>query len=407
MVTILVVDDEKQVRDFLADTLHYAGYSAIAASDGFSALQLAEEHIPDLIVSDINMPRLDGFEMLERIRKGPKTSTIPVIFLTAENNYRALRKGMLGGAEDYLAKPVSPHDLLSSVKVQLEKRAVLEEKHHSTLRLLRKNIIYALPHELRTPLHLISGYAHLLTMEQGMTQPEDIVQFARAIGDASARLERLIENYLIYAQLELILTDPVEVQAARNHLVKDCALVIAAAASECATKLNRANDLQLDLCHLALRISDKDLSKIIFELANNAFKFSQSGSPVLIRSFREEDLLHIVISDQGCGMTAEQIALMGAYMQFGRELYEQQGLGLGFTVAKRLVELHEGAVKVRLSRVREPACRYAFLCIKGTPAPRPAQSCAALQNIPIIRNIGSVPDVADTPRYSSLRFSEN
>ncbi len=346
MTTILVVDDDPNIRDFLSATLHNAGYSAITASDGFSGIRLAEEHLPDLIISDVNMPHLDGFQMLKGIRKTSQTSSIPVIFLTAEDNAPAMRKGMLGGAEDYLAKPVSPRDLLSTVKVQLHKRAVLEEKHHTTLRLLRKNIIYALPHELRTPLHMISGYAHLLEMDQGRSKPEDVLEFAQSISAASARLERLMENYLIYAQLELLHTDPVELQAARNHLVKDCGAIIAATATERSQKLNRADDLQLDLSQLALRISDKNLTKIIFELVDNAFKFSRPGSPVLVRSVREEDLLYILIYDQGRGMTSEEIMMLGAYMQFGRELYEQQGLGLGFTVAKRLIELHGGAVKV-------------------------------------------------------------
>ncbi len=346
MSTILVVDDEKQIRDFLSATLQYAGYEVITASNGLAGSQLAEERLPNLIISDVNMPQLNGYQMLENIRKVPKTSTIPVIFLTAENNYPAMRKGMTGGAEDYLTKPVLPQDLLSCVKVQLEKRAVLEEQHHTTLRLLRKNIIYALPHELRTPLHMISGYAHLLEMDQGMSKPEDIVEFAKSINAATSRLERLFENYLVYAQLELLHLDPIELEALRNHLVKDTATVIESAVTERARQLNRVNDLQIDLCHIALRISEKNLTKIIFELADNAFKFSKPNSPVLIKSVRQEDLLYIYICDKGRGMNAEETSLLGAYMQFGRELYEQQGVGLGFTVAKRLIELHGGAVKV-------------------------------------------------------------
>ena len=346
MATILVVDDDKAIRDFLSDTLEYAGYGVITASDGLSAVGLAEEHLPDLIISDVNMPYLDGFQMLERMREASQTNTVPVIFLTAQNNTSAMRQGMLGGAEDYLAKPFSPNDLLSSVKVQLKKRAVLEEKQQTTLRMLRKNITYALPHELRTPLSLISGYAHLLEMDQGKRSPEDVMESARIIASASARLERLIENYLIYAQVELICSDPSELEAARNHVVKNCASVIAASASHQAKKWKRADDLQLDLCNLALRISETDLSKIMLELVDNAFKFSTPGTPVFVQSMVEEDWLYIVIRDEGHGMTAEQIGLLGAYMQFGRELYEQQGLGLGFTVAKRLIELHEGEVKV-------------------------------------------------------------
>jgi two-component system sensor histidine kinase/response regulator len=346
MTTILVVDDDQQTRDFLSDTLQYAGYSAITAANGLAGMQLAEEHLPDLIISDIHMPQLDGYQMLRRIRRAPQTSAVPVIFLTGENDERAMRKGMLGGAEDFLLKPVQPGDLLSAVKVQLDKRSALDERHHSTLRLLRKNIIYALPHELRTPLQLISGYASLLEMDEGRADPNDVLEYARAISTASSRLSRLFENYLIYAQVELLHADAEALASARNHLVKDAAAVIEDSAKGRAAAFKRPDDLQLKLAHLALRISEKDLSKIIFELVDNAFRFSPPGTPVTVRSFQEEDLLFIAITDAGHGMTHEQVQMMGAYMQFGRELYEQQGVGLGFTVAKRLIELHGGAVKV-------------------------------------------------------------
>ncbi|MCB9450528.1 MAG: response regulator [Anaerolineaceae bacterium] len=346
MAKILVVDDEKHMRDFLSDTLYYAGYSVVIASDGVSGAQLAEEHVPDLIVSDIYMPHLDGFGMLEHIRALSKTSTIPVIFLTAENRLPTLRKGMLHGAEDYITKPVSPSDLLSAIQVQLDKRTVLEEKHHSTLRLLRKNILYALPHELRTPLHLISGYANLLEIDQGKSTPEEVLECAHYIRNAGKRLEELIENYLILAQLELIHANPTDLQAAQSHFVKDSGKIIATIARERAQAFNRVEDLQVDVCNLALRISEQDLGKIIQELMDNAFKFSKPGSPVLVRSKCEEDQLRIMIRDEGRGMSYEEVEMLGAYMQFGRELYEQQGAGLGFTVARRLVELHSGAIKV-------------------------------------------------------------
>lgn len=347
MTTILVVDDEKQVRDLVVATLNHAGYQTITGMDGAVGVQLAEQHVPDLIITDVNMPYLDGFEMLKRIRSVPSTSTIPVIFLTAESNTPSMRKGMLGGAEDYLFKPISPAELLSTVKVQLEKRFVLAEKHQTTLRLLRKNITYALPHELRTPLHSIAGYANLLVMDQGKTDPAEVLEFAHYISAASARLGRLIENYLIYAQLELVQTDLTEVQAMRNHIVKNCGAIMTNTAVQRAKLVHRVDDLQTDLCDLALRISEADLNKIILELVDNAFKFSTPGSPVIIRSVRQDDQLIITIQDCGRGMTAAEIDMLGAYMQFGRELYEQQGIGLGFAVAKRLVELHEGAISVR------------------------------------------------------------
>lgn len=346
MATILVVDDEKSVRELVADVLQASGHHTLLAADGAVGARLAEEHRPDLIILDVNMPHINGFQMLDKIRTAPQTSDIPVIFLTAEQGRTAMRRGMTGGADDYLFKPVSAYELLEAVEAQLKKRAAQEERHDATLRLLRKNIIYALPHELRTPLSIISGYTDLLLMNEGRATAKEVLEFAQAISAAGARLERLIENYLIYAQLELIHADPDELEAANNHFVRDCAPTIADAASERAAAHGREADLQLDLCHLALRISEKNLAKIIFELVDNAFKFSAPGAPVIVRSVCQDDLLYLFIQDAGRGLTGEQLKLLGAYMQFGRELYEQQGLGLGFIVAKRLVELHSGALRI-------------------------------------------------------------
>lgn len=346
MSSILIVDDDTNFRKLLDDTLRYGGYDTIVAADGHTGLKLASKHIPDLIISDVNMPHLNGFQMLEGIRNTPRTSTIPVIFLTGERHYPEMRKGMMSGAEDYLVKPVTPEDVLTAVKVQLDKRATLGEQHHKTLRLLRKKIIYALPHELNTPLQAIVGYAQLLQMDDGATPPEEVLEYAGHIAAAGSRLQRLIENYLIFAQLELIHLDAEATAAAHNHIVKDCEPIITKAAQDRATHHDRLEDLQINLTHQALRISEKDLAKIMYELIDNAFKFSPAGLPIVVQSRRHEDLLYIWVRDEGRGMSAEQVAQMDAYMQFGRELYEQQGIGLGFAVAKRLVELHHGAIKI-------------------------------------------------------------
>ena len=346
VATILVVEDDAPTRAFLCDTLHIAGYRTIYGGDGAIGLSLAEQHVPDLIIADLYMPRLDGLQLLSRLRETSHTRSIPVILLTAEKSLEVMRKGMLEGAEDYITKPVKARDLLSSIEVQLRKRAALEEKHQTTLRLLRRNIAYALPHELRTPLHVIAGYANLLEMQHGQDNHEAILEYARHITNATGRLERLIENYLVYAQIELIHADPTELEAARNHLVKDSSVIIEAVATSKANQFNRLDDLRIDLDRVAFRISEKDLSKIVLEVVDNAFKFSKPGTPVTIKSARKEDYFYIVIRDAGRGMTAEQIQLQGAYMQFGRDLYEQQGLGMGLTVAKRLVELHEGVLQI-------------------------------------------------------------
>jgi two-component system, sensor histidine kinase and response regulator len=346
MVRILVVDDDESVHRFLIDTLKFAGYDTLSALDGVVGLKLAEEHLPDLIIADIYMPHMDGYAMMEALRSHPHTNTIPVILLTAAKEQTKIRLGMTRGADDYIPKPVSPADILASVKTQLQKRAILAKKHDFDLQTLRRNIVYALPHEFRTPLSIILGYAQLLEMDAQTAKPDEILELSHGITIAGERLQRLIENYLVYAQLEVIASDDAEREAARNHVVKDAASVIGAAVSDTAKARYRLDDLQMELAPVTLRISEDNLVKIVSELVDNAFKFSPRGSSVLVKATQEDHHFTLLIKDHGRGMTADEAKKMGAYMQFGREFFEQQGVGLGFVISQRLVRLHDGCLEL-------------------------------------------------------------
>lgn len=346
MVKILVIDDESTLRQTITAILDYAGYDVINAADGHAGVQMAREHLPDLIVSDIVMPGLDGYGLLTKLRENPMTDTIPVIFVTALADRDAMRQGMSLGADDYLIKPFEPADLLDTVEIRLRRQALLSQRHDSTLKNLRKNIIYALPHEMRTPLHLILGFAQILEMYHDSVPVEDVLQASQAIITAGRRLEHLIENYLAYAQMEVISGDPEEMQALRNHMTSDPDRVIHDAAQMQAEIHHRVGDLRFDLCKRSLHIAEESLSKIVSEVVDNAFKFSEPGQPVRVYSVIDQDCFVLNVADKGRGMSPKDIESIGAYMQFERALFEQQGLGLGLALVYRLAELHGGSVHV-------------------------------------------------------------
>ncbi len=346
MPKILVIDDDAMPRETIIKLLNLGGYETLEARDGRTGMQLASQHLPDLVISDIRMPIVSGFDVLEGLRANPATNSIPVIFVSALNDIKAIRDGMNAGADDYLGKPYSADELLRVVDTQLKKKTLAHDKFDTSLKVLRKNIIYALPHEFRTPLSLILGYGQILESEYNTIKPDELLQFAQSIVSAGNRLQRVIENYLVYAQIEMIQNDPQEIEQLRNHIIKDVAKIIETVAQKTASKYQRSADLSLDLCHVALRISEANLEKIIEELVDNAFKFSAKGSKVVIKAIHEKEMLKLYIRDYGRGMTAEQIKSLGAYMQFNRALFEQQGLGLGFTLAQRLVELHKGKLRI-------------------------------------------------------------
>jgi signal transduction histidine kinase len=345
MSRILLIEDDLALRTMMQAVLRQAQYTVQDASDGLSGWALAQETLPDLVIADIQMPGMDGYDLLAKLRQNPQTATIPVILVTALSDREAVRRGMTGGADDYLTKPFEINDLLAAVRTRLQRQAELNDHHDTTMRILRKNIVYSLPHEMRTPLHHIMGYAQLLEMENARSK--SIVEATQAIKRAGERLERLIENYLLYAQLELIGNDPEEIDLLRNHITRDVQGIITSVAKTAAENYQRAADLKLQVEPYALRIAELSLAKIVGELVDNALKFSEPGTPIEVQTRIEPDKsLLLMVIDHGRGMTAEQINKIGAYVQFERSLYEQQGLGMGLFLARRLVELHGGRVDI-------------------------------------------------------------
>ncbi len=347
MTTVLVIEDTRSVLSTILDILRVEQYSVHGATNGYDGLRIARDLMPDVIICDIMMPELDGYGVLRELRANPQTATIPVILLTAKTARTDMRQGMELGAHDFITKPFEPLELLRAVRAQLSNQAAIAEKYGQDMELLRKNISYALPHELRTPLVGIEGYARLLMMDYDRIGPEKILEYATWMVRSSERLQRLIENCLVYAQIEIIAGDPEQLAGLRNHHIDNPAKIIAAEAHKQAKEVARESDLRLELKSAPLQISEEDLTKVVGELVNNAFKFSEAGRAVVVASHFNDGVFSLRVADCGRGMTADQIANVGAYMQFERALYEQQGMGLGLIVSKRLAELHGGQLDIR------------------------------------------------------------
>ncbi|MBC1220097.1 response regulator [Nostoc sp. UCD121] len=122
---ILVIEDDAVTRNIFLEVLEAQGFDTIDAEDGVAGIQKAQEHLPDLVICDIQMPDMDGYTVLARLRQDPHTAIIPFIFLTGSNTQTDVRKGMELGADDYLTKPSSIEDLLRAIAVRLEKQAFL------------------------------------------------------------------------------------------------------------------------------------------------------------------------------------------------------------------------------------------------------------------------------------------
>jgi signal transduction histidine kinase len=346
MKKILVIEDSPDVRSLIADMLSVSDYEILMAENGIEGIELVAQQSPDLVLCDVNMPELDGFGVLQRLRENPATATIPFIFLTGASDKPFMRHGMELGADDYLNKPFTLQDLLGSVRVRLEKKEVAVLQAEKKLEELRSNISLALPHELLTPLAGILGFASLLEEDYTTMPLHEVGEAARNIRQAAVRLRRTIENFLLYSQIELIAADRDRTTAMRQGRHSHSAAGMVEQAQNIAGRLKRERDLRIEVDPAVLPIAPEQLEKIIHELLDNAFKFSDAGSEVMFVARVSGSAYVLSVMDRGRGLSTEEINKIGAHMQFERRLHEQQGSGLGLVIVKRLVELHGGRLEI-------------------------------------------------------------
>jgi len=346
MKKVLVIDDTDEIRTVISESLKVYGFATTVAGDGQTGIAAAQNESPDLIICDINMPNLDGFQTLTALREDEKTATIPFIFLTGATDKTDMRKGMELGADDYLTKPFTHRELLAAVNARLEKQADQKRQSEKKLDELRGNITLALPHELRTPLNGIMGLAGLLIEDCQSISREELQESARYIHESALRLHRLIENFLVYSQIELMSSESVKLETYDGYAPVPVLEVVPDMVRKVAERHERTNDLSMDIAEANLFLPAQNLAKIAEELADNAFKFSAPGRPVRVEGAFQGYRYELRFTDQGRGMSPEHIEKIGPHMQFDRRTYEQQGSGLGLVIAKRLTELLGGQFQV-------------------------------------------------------------
>ena len=347
MKKILVIDDEEWLREMVNLALRQRGYDVVEAENGAVGIEKARAERPDLILCDVNMEKVDGYLTLSSLRSDTVTAAIPFILMTGMADNAGMRHGMELGADDHLPKPFTIDALYAAVEARLKKSQTMREEAERRLADLRDAISLALPHELRTPLNGIIAYGEILQLEAATLPPAEIAEMGQGIGDSGRRLERLVENFLIYAQLELFSTDPAKISALRGKQTTQPARVIGDHARRQAELIERLTDLEVTVGDVPVPMSEEYLGKVVDELVQNALKFSSAGCRVRVELSETPAVLTLSVSDVGRGFSTEQISRVGAYMQFDRKLHEQQGLGLGLSIARRLTELHGGTLAIQ------------------------------------------------------------
>lgn len=343
MKKILIVEDEKPLAEEFADWLQFEGYEVLLANNGQTGLDIALRKLPDLIISDIMMPVMSGTKLLYALRAKEESRITPFIFLTALSEREHVRNGMMLGADDYVSKPVMRQELLKAIEARFKRAADMEEHTENSLTNLRHNIIMHLPHELRTPLNSIIGFGSILSDSANTFDPEEVAEMGEAILQGGTRLHRLVENYLLYIQLDL--RAGIEAGITPAEMLE---AVCFDAAFALAKNYNRQNDLLFQIAPASVSIAEYFLRKLLREVVDNAFRFSKSSTQVNIRGeIKDESTYQLIIEDQGIGMNPGDIKKFGAFMQFEREKNEQQGVGLGLAIAHRILEIAGGSLQIK------------------------------------------------------------
>lgn len=334
---ILIIEDDKEVRETITELVENAGYKPIPMHDGQQAIQFLEHEIPDLVISDIMMPNIDGYGVLEHVKKMSYNSIVPFIFISARAEYFDIREGMILGADDYITKPFRAKELIQSIETQLKKKERFEGKFEQ----ICSNISTYIPHELITPIVAILGYPDMIMENFKSLTESDISRMLSQIKLAGMRLNKTVKKFVKYTEIQsrLIL---------RNKDVKigictsNPAAVINLVCQKVAIESEREKDVALDVNDAILSMEHEDLEYVIEELLTNAIKFSNIGTHIKIKGIVDKNVYRIEVSDNGRGMTKEQIKKIFPFDQHERALYEQQGIGLGLITVKKIIEFYMG-----------------------------------------------------------------
>jgi len=341
---ILLIDDSEFILESTSTLLMFAGYDVITASNGEEGIMKAKNEFPDLIICDVSMPGISGFEVVSAIRAETKISTIPFIFLTAFTEKSKMREGIERGADDYLTKPFTKKELIAAIDTQWNRLAKVDSKVQDEVENVGKKLNYALPHEFRTVISQLMGSANEIKNNIEYLEKQDLVEICNQMLDVCKRLNRITDNFLLFTKLENYAKSPEAIKKIRSGKTEEPFVMITDLAEHISVRFNRLGDVEIQnaIFDISIAINSDLFNRLSDELIDNALKFSSKGSKIIINSELINDALSISIEDNGIGMTAEQIKTITAFVQFEREEYEQQGVGIGLSIAKKIVELHNG-----------------------------------------------------------------
>lgn len=340
--TILLLDADAGRRTETAAQLLPHEVSVLVAGDLSTAQQLVRHHRPSAVLFDASF--LAQTDLREKLFIHGLNVDVPFIVLADEREPLATTSVPYG----VISRPLTDAGIRSLLTIQglpiMGEIPPVVQPQQSP----QPSLLYALPHEYRTPLTDIIGSASYLHGHAADSSPEEIREISAEILSAARRLLRTTDNFLMYAQIETLAESPMHIDRMRLCTTREPASIIYDAVVQRALAHQRQMDvsLALDIEGIPVGIMEQHLDKITGELIDNALYFSRPGTPITVNVTPGPNEIVFSIRDHGVGMNENELHQIGAYRQFRRKSQEQQGVGLGLIIAKRLVELHGGTFTI-------------------------------------------------------------
>ncbi|HLO57334.1 MAG TPA: hybrid sensor histidine kinase/response regulator [Bacteroidales bacterium] len=385
---VLIVDDIPSNLNFLSEVLHLEGISVLLATTGADAIEIARYKHPDLILLDIAMPMMDGYEVCEKLKNDPDIADIPVIYLTARTEPEDILKGFQTGAVDYILKPFNATELIARVKTHLELRAKTEALKTINVRLeeqvrqrtaeiteanrnltdtnrklelayqeltnldkAKDEFIRHINHELRTPLQGIHGFT--LILEDIVESPEQ-KEYLQAINSLVKRLVKLSEISLLFTEIKAknykITLKPMSIKNSINQILE--------VFREERQRINVLHNFPDENFFIK---ADQRLMNTCLELVvDNALKYTPENGKVTIRTFHEETLAGVEIMDEGPGFTSKALESLYELFTADNLRYHSHGFGIGLATAKVILDTLSAKLDISNLPEKGAAVRMVF-----------------------------------------------
>ena len=357
---ILIVDDNPKNLQVLSNILVQQGYSIEFATDGYQAIDWIENKPFDLILLDVMMPEIDGFEVCQKLKAKKEFNGIPIIFLTAKTDKESIIKGFESGGQDYITKPFDSHELLARVETHLilkfsqeklknvnkwlEEQVALKTEElrvaYDELTLLDEakiEFLKILSHELRTPLNGIKGFAQILKQKLN----PDLLHYIDIIDLSADRLERFSRVALLISSLRTK-SYPLKLEKIGVYsILKDTCNDFTEQLDEKNLEIQCESTFNADII-----TADSELIKETFDqLIENAIIYSDNGGKINVSISDDDNLVTVLIKDSGKGFSKE--ALENIFQPFGLgQDHIDKKVGLGLHLVKLIIDAHKATINI-------------------------------------------------------------